>query len=576
MGLLNSALHIGQSALLSYQGALQIVGNNISSAGSENYTRLLPELDPLQGGLLAGSVQPGAGVALSGIQRHIDEALEGRVRLAIGMQESSNAQQSTMARVEASFDDIRGTDVATRLTNFFNNFDELQNRPEDSATRDLTTTSGALLAESLQGLRRELVSLGEDLDTQVVDLVAHADGIARRIAELNEEITTAEAGSRSQATGLRDQRDGLLRELSEVFDVTVREQPNGALNVYIGSEALVQGNFVRGLVAVEESDGEFTRTSACFADTNQQIDVSGGRLAGLIASREVHAYGRVGEIDQLAAALIVEVNRVHADGQGIVGFESVSGANRLLATDVSLRSSAAGLAGSPQSGSFYITVTDEVTGTPVAYQIDVDLDGDAADTTLESLAAEITGQVEGVTASITSDHRIAFSADPGLTFAFGFDGQQPRADTSGVLAALGVNTFFTGSDARDIAANEVIVEQPLLLAASSTMIPGDGGNAGRIAGLDQVGSDRLGGVTIPEFYQSIANSVAVTGAAANEARAATTAVLSSLEAQKESISGVNLDEEAISLLKFQRAYQGAARFISTVDTLLDELVMLLR
>lgn len=575
MGLLNSALQIGRSALLSYQSALQVVGNNISSAASEDYTRLTPELDVLQGGVLAGNLQPGAGVALTGIQRNLDEALEGRVRLAVGAHESAAVQQVTMARIEASFDNISGTDVGTRLTNFFNNLDELQNRPDDMATRDLTITSGALLAQSLHSLRDGLTAVGEDMDGQIADLVAHADDVARRIAELNEEITTAEAGA-GQATGLRDQRDALLRDLSKIFDVTVHEQPNGALNIYIGNETLVQGNVVRGLVAVQEIDGDVIRTSARFADTNQQIAATGGQIAGLIISRDQHAYGQIAEIDELAAVIIGNVNRVHADGQGLLGFESVAGATGLLETDVSLQSSAAGIAATVRSGSFYITVLDEVTGTPVAYRIEVNLDGGAGDTTLESLAADLTDQVAGVTASVTSDNRLALMADDGLSFVFGFDGQQAREDSSGVLAALGINTFFTGNDARDIAVNDVLAEQPALLAASSTMFAGDGTNAGRIAALDATTIDMLPGKTIPSSYQSIATAVAVTASAVNETEETTFSVLSALQTQRESISGVNLDEEAISLLKYERAYQSAARFVSVVDELLNELVMLVR
>jgi flagellar hook-associated protein 1 FlgK len=576
MGLLNSALQIGRSALLSYQGALQVVGNNISSAASEDYTRLTPELDPLQGAVLAGHLRPGAGVALTGIQRTLDEALEDRVRLAVGAHESAVVQQAAMARIEVSFDNISGTDVATRLTDFFNNMDELQNRPDDLATRDLTITSGALLAESLHTLRDGLTSVGEDMDGRIADLVAHADDVARRIAELNEEITAAEAGTPAQATGLRDQRDALLHDLSEIFDVTVREQPNGTLNVYIGNEALVQGNFVRGLIAVQEIDGDVIRTSARFADTNQQLSAAGGRIAGLITSRDQYAYGRIAAIDELAAVIIANVNRIHADGQGLIGFESVTGTTGLWATDVSLRSGATGMTTTPRSGSFYITVVDEVTGMPVAYRIDVNLDGGPADTTLESLAADLTDQVAGVTAALTSDNRLALTADDGLRFVFGFDGQQAREDTSGVLAALGINTFFEGTDARDIVVNDLLVEQPALLAASSTMFVGDGTNAGRIAALDTTAIDTLPGLTIPSSYQSIATRVAVTASAVNETEETASSVLSALRTQKESISGVNLDEEAISLLKYERAYQGAARFISVVDELLNELVLLVR
>ena len=574
MGLLNSALQIGRSALLGYEGALHVVGNNVTGAGSPDYTRLSPQLDPLHGGLITGELQPGAGVALTGIQRNIDEALEERVRLAIGAEASALVREGTLAQVEAFFDDLGGTGVEARLIEFFHTFDELQNTPEDLAIRDLAITSGINLAESLRQLRQQLARLSEDINEQIAMIVVSADDIARKIAHLNEEITTAEAQRQGPAHGLRDQRDALLRELGELFDVTVREQHDGTVNVYVGSEALVQGSSVRGLIAVEEIDGESPRMSVRFADTNQQVDVRGGRLEGLIISRDQH--GQIDALDQLAAAVITDVNGIHADGQGLVGYTSVTGSYDVLATDVPLDSSAAGLPFPPQNGSFYITVADTATATPVAYRIDVDLQGSDAGTTLESLVADINAQVEGVTASVTSDNRLQLTADDGFTFTFGHDGQEAREDTSGVLAALGVNTFFTGTDAGNIAVNQTITEQPSLLAAASVFLAGDGVNAGRVAALDSALSEGLGTTSLSGLYKSIASGVAVVSAAARDKVEAASTVLASLQAQRESISGVNLDEEAIALLKYERAFQGAARFVSTVDDLLAELVTLIR
>ena len=160
MGLLNSALQIGRSALLSYQGALQTVGNNISSAGSPDYTRLAPQLDPLQGSLVANDLQPGAGVALTSIQRYIDEALEGRLRLAIGGQEQAATRQVNLVQVESYFDDLSGAGVGSVLIEFWSRFDELQNNPEDLAVRDLVVSGGARLADSLGTLRSQLAALG--------------------------------------------------------------------------------------------------------------------------------------------------------------------------------------------------------------------------------------------------------------------------------------------------------------------------------------------------------------------------------------------------------------------------------
>lgn len=575
MGLLNSSLQIGRNAILSYQGALQTIGNNVSNAGSADYTRLSPQLDPIQGVVVNGGLQPGAGVALTDIQRNIDEALEGRIRQAIGQQNASASQQVTLAQIEAMFSDINGTDLATRLSAFFHTFDELQNTPEDLAVRDLTITSGVRVADALRGLRSQLETLGRDIDGQVSQIVERADEVASEIAKLNGQITAAEAGRRGQATALRDRRDALLRELGQYFDVTVREQPNGAMNVYVGSEALIQGGVSRGLVAVRDMDGAFTRTSVRFADTNQQLSIRGGQLAGIITSRDRHAYGRVAALDAMASIVIAEVNRVHADGQGRAGFRSVTGSVDLLAADVPLNSPETGLPDLPRSGSFFITVQDEATGTPVAHRINIDFDADPP-TTLDSLAADISDSVSGVTATVTSDNRLAITADDGFTFTFGHDGDVARNDTSGVLAALGINTFFAGNDARSISVNDALLENPALLAAASVFLPGDGANAGRIAALDTAVSQRAGGRSIMSAYNAIASSVAVDASAANSEADAADTVLSSLQAQKESISGVNLDEEAISLLKFERSFQGAARFVTAVDGLLGELVALIR
>lgn len=575
MGLLNSALQIGRSAILSYQAALQTVGSNISSAGSPDYTRLSPQLDPISGSLSVGDPAPGGGVALTDIQRYIDEGLEGRLRLAIGGNEAAASRQTALAQIETYFDDASGNGIGAKLTDFWNHFEELQNTPEDPGIRDLTISSGVQLAQSLHDVRGQLAGLGRDLDSQVKDIVKQADDLSRQIADLNRQITTQEAGRRGQATGLRDQRDALLRQLSKLFDVTVREQANGAMNVYVGSEALVQDGISRGLMTATRSDGDFVRTSIQFADMQQEILVRGGQLGGLIQARDDDAYGRIAAVDQLATGIIAEVNAMHANGQGLEGYRSVTGGYDVLSAGAALNSTAAGLANPPTSGSFYVTVMDDATHTPVAHRIDVALSGADTDTTLTSLVDGINAEVTGVKASVTSDNRLALAADDGFSFTFGFDGQEARSDTSGVLAALGINTFFEGNDAANIAVSQTLQEHHEVLAAASTFVTGDGTNAGAIAGLRQTVATRLG-ASIDGFYAGIANDVAVHAAAANANADASSAVLSSLQGQKESISGVNLDEEALSLLKFQRAFQGATRYMSAVQDSLGELMALIR
>ena len=576
MGLVNGALQIGRSALQTYQSALQVIGNNISNVGNPDYARQTVGLSAIPGTNLSPGMQPGAGVAFTDLKRNLDESLENRIRAAIGDLESAVARQQALGRVEAFFDEVSGKGISTKLTEFFNSFSNVQNDPSDISMRDIALVAGADLASSLVRLRSSLKALGDDFDGQIGTLVTDADQMAGQIAELNAEIAVAEAGGRGPAGALRDQRDALLRDLAELFAVTVREQPDGGINVYIGSEPLIQGGVSRGLTTEQVVDGDFARTVVRFADDGSPAPVQGGQLEGLIVARDQETYGRLADLDELAAALIFEVNRVHADGQGLSGFTSVTGTYAVADPTAALSTTEAGLSYAPQNGSFFIAVADDPTGTVVAYQIEVDLDGTADDTTLESLVADINATVEGVTAGIAAGNRLQIDADPGFSFTFGHDGERFREDTSNVLAALGINTFFDGLSAADIQVNELLTTFPSLLAAATVNLDGDGSNAGRLASVGEAASEQLGGSSITEHYARLANAVAVAGGSALDDVEADQAVLSALQLQKESISGVNLDEEALQLLKFERAYQGAARYVTTVDRLLMELIALVR
>ena len=577
MGLVNSALQIGRSALQSYQSALQVVGNNIANAGNEDYTRQVSGLSAAAGTPLPEGFQPGAGVAMTQLKRNLDEALENRLRTAIGQIEMSQVEQQTLVQVETQFDENSGAAISGRLYDFFNSFSDIQNAPAELATRDVVLANGQTLADAVQNLRGQLRSLSDQLDEQIDELVTEADSLSAHVAELNQQIATAEAGSTGAAYALRDQRDGLLRDLSELIDVSVHEQPDGSINVYAGSELLILGNHSRGLTTEFGVEDGTSRTDIRFADSGALVPVRGGRLYGLMASRDQHAIGQIEALDELAAAIIFEVNRFHSEGQGLEGFDSVEGTYAVNDVNAALNSAEAGLAFVPSNGSFYIAVADEATGATVAHQIDVDLDGIGDnDTSLASLAADINTNVDGVTARITPNNRLQITADEGFAFTFGHDGQQFRADTANVLAALGINTFFTGVSAADIAVNETVRNSSQLLAASMANFPGDGSNAGRLSQVADIGSDQLGGRTLLDGYQHIATEVATTSARARDQLEARQAALSSLQAQKESISGVSLDEEAVEMLRFERAFQGAARYVSVVDQLMAEMLSLVR
>ena len=111
MGLVNNALFIGRSALTAYQSALQVVGNNITNASNPNYVRQNPVLARVQGIGTPMDWMPGNGVQMAQLQRHIDEALEARLRNAFGDRQSAATEQRGLERLEAIANELSDTDL---------------------------------------------------------------------------------------------------------------------------------------------------------------------------------------------------------------------------------------------------------------------------------------------------------------------------------------------------------------------------------------------------------------------------------------------------------------------------------
>ena len=187
---------------------------------------------------------------------------------------------------------------------------------------------------------------------------------------------------------------------------------------------------------------------------------------------------------------------------------------------------------------------------------------------MADLAAALDG-VAGISASVTTDNRLRIEVAAGSELGF-------SEDSSGALAALGVATFFQGQDASDIDIHSAVRADSRLIAASLTGETGDGQNAGRIASINAGVSDLLDHLSIQDFHATTINTLAVDAAAARTAEEAADAVHGSLVAQREAVSGVSLDEEAINLAKFEKAFQGAARFLGVIDQLADEVLALVR
>ena len=560
-------LQVGKTALAVQQAAIQVTGNNIANAGNPDYTRQVADVDPAKDRQLRPGVFIGNGVDLTSIKRQIDEALNARLRASVSDNQAADVSQQWLGRVESLFNELGDEDLSTQLSTFFNAWSNLANKPQDVALRQVVLQSGESAASWVRDLRKGLGDLQTDVDDRLRALAGDANQLAQQLADLNQQIINAEGGrgdSAGGASGLRDQRDSVLKELSKLIDVKTVED-RGIMNVYVGSEPLVIGTTNLG-VGVKESTDDAGRPllKVVFKSNNGQMNVASGQVGALVDVR-----GQIGKViedtDDLAKNLIFELNKVHASGQGLDGLSDVTGAYSAKDATLALNDPDAGLDFAPKNGSFVVHVKQKTSGLATSTLVQVDLDGlNADDTSLDDLAGSL-GAINGVSASVSAGklRLTADSSDIEISFS---------QDTSGALAALGVNNFFTGTDARDIAVSATLRERPSLLAAAKNGNTGDNQTALAIAALESAKLQSLSGASLKETYQGMVNRVAVQAdSARNNAQAAQT-VEETLTAQRESLSGVSLDEEAINLIRQQRAFQAASRIIAAVDEMFQTIL----
>lgn len=566
MSLIGS-LNLGKQALTAHQAAIQTTGNNISNAGNADYTRQVTDLSASRDRMVRHGIFAGTGVQLDGIRRQIDEALEGRLRGALSDNDAAQTTQQWLGQVESVLNELGDTDLSSRLSAFFGSWSNLANKPQDIGLRQVVIQNGQALASWLNDTHGQLDSLQQTIDQRLPALVTQADALSQRIGDLNAEILAVEGGA-GQANNLRDQRDATVRELAALIDVKTIEQPNGSLHVYIGSQPLVLGSETRGLTLENAGTAENPIPEVRFKANLGTVDLKSGQIAGLVESRLT--IGQViDDIDAIAGSMIFELNKIHGSGQGLEGFATVTASNVVEDPTLALTDADAGLKQPPANGSLVVHVKDKATGLVTSTLVQIDADGlNGDDTTLNDLRGSLDG-IAGVNATISAGKLTVAADSAAVELSF-------SQDSSGVLASLGINNFFTGSTARDINVSQAIVGNPAMLAAAKNGQKGDNQTARLIAAMETQPIAAFSGQSLKDKYEGIVTRVATASATAKTDADAAQGILETLQTQRESLSGVSLDEEAVNLMREQRAFQGAARLISTVNELMDVVLNMAR
>jgi flagellar hook-associated protein 1 FlgK len=573
-------LDIGKEALLAQKYAIDVVSHNISNVNTPGYTRQSGTLTAKEAAPLGG-VMLGRGVCIDDVIQNADAFIETRLRDRRTELTAMSEKEVYMAALESIFNENSGRSLSTQLADFWNAWQDLSNNPSGMPERNILYEKGAFLTETFQELYSDVNVVVEELNSVVNKSVERVNTLLSNIADLNQQIIQIEVSG--NANDLRDQRNYALTQLAEYMDVKSYEHEDGNLTVTTG----------RGYVLVSRSDAyplDYENEEVIWQGSGTSTVtitdmIAGGKLGGWLDIRDEIIPEYKADLDSFAEAVIFQVNRVHALGVGTAGFSSVTSTYAPTNTAEELGTVDSGLKyyDSITDGTFHVWVYETATGTIVDNVVTID--ADPGGTTLNGVNG-LRATLDGLAnlSATESGGKITVSAAAGYTFAF-------SSDTSNVLAALGINTFFTGSSANDIGINSQLNANKEFIAAGRVNASGEiavGENSNALAlselqdesfsvarwtyerGSAATSTNETG--TLEAYLHSFIGSIGVDSQSITRSRQFNEVIVQKLSETRDNISAVSLDEEMTNLIRFQHAYAAAAKLITAAEEMLDTLI----
>lgn len=545
---------------------IQIVGNNVANANTPGYIRQeLVQQSAI--GMKIGNFSLGYGVRATGVVQKVDSYLTERMRTAQSDMAKTNTLLESYSEFENFFSELSSEDISTSMSEFSNAFNDLTNQPGSDPLRTLVIERGKALAVEIKDKRTQMLELSQRYGKQITIAADEINRLTKQISVLNTKIAETEGSidTGTQAVGLRDERLNLLQELAGYINIKTSESPTGSITVFVGGDYLVADANSRTVAAVQTSGEERFNTEIILTDSQSALQVTGGSVGGMIEARDRVIQGTLDQYDEFTKNLIDRVNFVHSQGQGAKGFSSVLSTRSVSSSSAVLED--AGLSRTVENGSFQIKTLDANSGLERTYDIPVQLDGLPTDTNLFSLAQSISN-IPGLAATINDENQLEIKAVASTT-TFSF-----QNDTSGVLAALGINTFFTGEDSSDIDVNDVLKKDPSMLAVSLDGIGRTTRNANILGEIFESPVPGFGDQTLRDQYEALAIRMTQDSNIEKGKNEGFKSYFATLESKHLGQSGVNLDEEAVKLMLYQKAYQASSRVIAISNELLMTLMQL--
>ena len=557
MNLTNLAL----SGLNAAQNRLQTTGHNISNAATEGFNRQSVFVET------AGSQATSAGYIGRGAQavtvyRAYDHFISKQLVQAETRLSAAKTYQSEVTQVNNLFAD-RTTGISPALQKFFEGVNAVASAPGDAAARQEMLGRANSLVTQVKDTQAFLDNQRANVNTQVTTMVSQINSMVERIHDLNQQVVFAKASASGHPPNdLLDQRDQLVRELSSMVGVTVIEQDD-VVNLTIGNgETILGGGKVFPLVAKGSSEDASrivvavnTMGNAETARELPESSIQGGSLGGLIQYRSEILDSVQNDLGRMAVVLSETFNALHRQGADLT---DVKGSSNPSGTDffsVSI-GKAVPVSGNTATGSPSVVIDDVGGLAGKDYRITFDGANYSITPVPAASAADTFGPIDPV-------------ATPQVTF------QGLEFDFSSVTAPAANDSWILQPTRASASQLAVVVQESDKIAVA---MPGTGSANGDIGlKLAQLQTNKVlgnGSMSLNEAFSQIVNKVGVQTQQNSATVIAQTTLVQQNYAAQQGISGVNLNEEYVNLVRFQEQFRASSRLIDVSSKLFDVLMSL--
>lgn len=618
MGSTFSGIELGKRSIMAHTDAISTAGHNISNANTEGYSRQrvqMKEFDPLYRPDLeraerAGMI--GQGIDIQSINRVRDEMLDQRITAQQNQESYWDTRSKYYTMIEQIYNEPDEVSVRSNMDKFWESWQELSVNPESQAARQAVVTRGESLTDAIKSKWENLMGVGSLLNSDIDSTVKQVNSYVNQIAALNSEIIRSR-GMGDNPNDLLDRRDLLVDKLSKLANITTDQRDPDEFMVHLDGRILVQGGVARNfdLVSLTDNNGY---EKLVWADTREDASVSGGTLGALIELRDVDIRNEIQSLNTMTMNFSDLVNDVHRNAYGA---NNVTGLD--FFTQHSFVENVNGNFDRDGDGNFDHSYIFRFTGTTtlnpqeqIGFEGVMTFSGPSGNVqvpyhptdTVETVINRVNDSNGEVKAYLDRNNNLVLKGttaqnieNPDFVIRHVEDSGFFLTGYSGILSASGADGAydFESADAVNSLAGAQFAVSPVLNPAgyievnnvikndvkgvasafrddSGNVNAGDGRAAVEIASIRNtkvmIGHER----TLDDYFADSVTNVGLKGEQAENNLKSHMAIMDDLRTMRDSISGVNIDEELSDIIKFQHGYNAAAKFVTIWDSLIDTVI----